>query len=74
MQVIVAVCEKPDLKRLKQVLDPLGAHKHGRDNDECPRFGRDTFGKVHFREGLRDYEHCRKPVHHCNSKLACTQR
>jgi len=51
VQVFITICQKPNFKRLDQILDVLSAHKHSRDHHESSRFRRNSFGEVHSRSG-----------------------
>src|SRR5437773_2248844 len=55
-QILVAIRQKADFKRLDQFLDALGAGEHCRDHDQSARFRGNTFGEVHSRQRMRRHQ------------------
>ena len=56
MQVIVPVRQKPNFKRLDQILDTLSGHEHRRHYNQCTAVLRNSVGIVQTREWSGHYQ------------------
>jgi hypothetical protein len=74
VQVVVPICQEPDLQGLDQVLDVAGARKHRRDHHQGARFRRDSFGKVHSRQRPWRHQQGGQPVHQRHRQPAGAQQ
>ena len=73
VQILILVGQKPDFNRLNQVLNVLSAREHRRDHGQSTRFRRNSFGEVHFRQGLRRGQQRSQPVHKHYCQVACAE-
>ena len=73
VQVVVTVCQEPDLEGLDQILDVLSAGQHGRYNHQGVEFRRNSLGEIHARQPVRRNHQCRQPVHQGKGKMAEAQ-
>ena len=65
LQVIVPVCQEPDLQGLGEMPNVFRAGQHGRDHHQSRRFRRNPLGKVHSRQQTGCDETCRKEIDQC---------